>query len=116
LHIWLLGRSILRQNGKFAGNAIGVVCALILGPASEEFLFRGLLYKASFKLGGKAAAYLVPTILFRLLHTQYTPLYNLVLFPHDFVYVWLRDKTNSLLPPLALHYAIDTTSFLLEYL
>lgn len=87
-----------------------LLCHIVLvGPALEEALFRGLLF-ARFRAHGYVwSGALLSALLFALLHN------SRALMPHYFyvglVLAWLSHRAGSLWPPFALHSAWNALAF-----
>lgn len=82
----------------FAANF--VVVALI-APVVEELMFRGLGFAAVRDMFGATAAIVVTALAFGLAHGLVVGLPVLTIF--GAILAWLRLKTASLYPPIALH-------------
>ena len=90
----------------------------LLGPIIEEIFFRGFLYSALRKSIGVFWAILLSAFLFSILHTNilgFLPIMALGLF-----LAYLREKTNSLMPSIAVHIfhnsALAVMMFIVRYL
>ncbi|MEX2586516.1 MAG: CPBP family intramembrane glutamic endopeptidase [Actinomycetota bacterium] len=79
---------------------------LLLAPAIEEFVFRGVLLTGMASAWGQRSAGIVVTVIFTLLHLSEAHAYLPALLP-IFVIGWvtyrLRFSTGSILPGLAVH-------------
>ncbi len=75
----------------------------IIGPIFEELLFRGFMYEGiARKMGGQAAV-LLTSILFTLIHLQYSWSVLLLLFPLGLLLGYSRMYSKSLAVPITLH-------------
>ncbi len=80
-----------------------VISAMIalIGPIIEEIFFRGFLYSALKKSLNVTAAMVITACIFSLLHTNvlgFVPIVALGIF-----LAYLREKTGSLIPSIAVH-------------
>lgn len=85
---------------------VWVALVLLLAPAVEEFVFRGVMLTGMAAAWGQRAAGIVVTLTFTLLHLREAYAYLPALLP-IFLVGWvayrLRFKTGSILPGLAVH-------------
>jgi len=75
--------------------------AVVLAPAAEEFIFRGMLYPFVKQLGWPRLAWVGVSLAFALIHQDaatFAPLFVLAL-----ALTWLYEKTDNLLAPIAAH-------------
>ncbi len=102
---------------RFGPWATGLlfVMAVLMAPALEEAMFRGLLFPALRRRYGFALSAFVVTALFTALHAtqtgSYLPPLVGIAFCGWFLARW-RETTGSLWPPLALHVGFNLTAFL----
>ncbi len=80
---------------------LGFFSSVLIGPVSEEFFFRGLIYQ-SFKLLGKNYSMVISAIMWALIHpfgiARYTSIIiSGILLSH------MYDKTSSLILPILIH-------------
>ena len=73
-----------------------LVLAVLVGPFSEELLFRGWMYTSLRGSFGIVAAALVTSVLFALAHWESTHLYALAVFPVGLALVVIRERTGSI--------------------
>lgn len=96
-----------------------VLIAVVLAPAIEEFLFRGVMFTGMARSWGPVAAGIVVTILFGLLHIAdvagYWPALGVVTLAGGAMLL-VRLKTGSLLPAIALHTSYNLVQVLALYL
>ncbi len=90
----------LLQLGSPGRGAAVVLTVLVLGPLSEELLFRGFVYRYLCDTRGVTEAVLISSLLFALFHPG---IYALQVLLFGFLLALLRWRTGSLLPPLLLH-------------
>jgi len=99
-------------SSVFDRIALGVVTVL-LAPAAEELLFRGILYPAIKQRGMPVVAIIVTSILFGVMHLNvvtFIPLFVLSLFQ-----ILLYEKTDNLLAPITTHALFNAVNFFLLY-
>jgi membrane protease YdiL (CAAX protease family) len=89
-----------------------LLTVVIIGPACEEIVYRGLLWGGVEKLAGRWAAFGVSTLLFALAHFEFerTPLLLVVAIPIAVARLYtgrllasiVAHQINNLLPGIAL--------------
>jgi membrane protease YdiL (CAAX protease family) len=79
--------------------------AIIIAPVAEEFFFRGLVFSAAQKAGWPKTGWIGSSLLFAAIHGS-APVF-LPLFAFALVLVWLYQKTQGLLAPIAAHAAFN---------
>lgn len=72
-----------------------------LAPVVEELVFRGLLYGWLEGRWGARVAFVVSSLAFAAAHIELK--HVVLVLPLGFVFGWLRQRTNSLLPSVAAH-------------
>ena len=104
----------LRNSGSGAQLiSLGIV-TILLAPLAEELLFRGILYPAAKQLGFPRAALWGTSVLFAAIHFKvaiFIPLLLLAL-----LLVWLYEKTDNLLAPIAAHVTFNAVNFALFFI
>ena len=88
--------------------------AVIIAPMAEEFIFRGVLFSSIQKLGWPKCAWLVPSLLFALIHNN-APIF-VPLFAFALALTWLYQKTGGLLAPMLAHSLFNATNLVLLFL
>jgi membrane protease YdiL (CAAX protease family) len=91
---------------------LGIV-AILLAPAAEETLFRGILYPAIKQAGFPRIAFVGTALLFAAIHLNlvtFVPLFVLAL-----ILTFLYEKTDNLLAPIATHAIFNTVNFTMLY-
>ncbi len=104
---------IFRRGG--ATLVLLLVTAVLLAPALEETLFRGLLLPALRRQWKFWPAAVVVTAVFTGLHVAQTGAYLPALagiFACGLALAWLREQTGSLWPAIAFHMGFNSTPFL----
>ncbi len=87
---------------------------IVLAPVAEEVLFRGVLYPVIKQHGFPRAALWGTSVLFALIHFNvaiFVPLLMLAL-----LLVWLYEKTDNLLAPIAAHATFNAVNFAMFFL
>jgi membrane protease YdiL (CAAX protease family) len=96
---------------EFVGLGIIVI---FLAPVAEETLFRGVLYPAIKQFGFPRSALWGTSVVFALIHLNkatFAPLLLLAL-----LLVWLYEKTDNLLAPIAAHATFNAVNFAMFFL
>ena len=94
-----------------AAGATALAVSMCLVPIGEEVMFRGLLHTAVRDRFGLAAAIIVVSAGFALIHSlRY---HFLVLFSVGVVLALLRERTGSLLPPIIAHAGLNSVTILI---
>lgn len=111
-----LGLEILKYSDPFdrAGYGFGwVVLVICVQPAIfEELAFRGIVQSALLGVLGARHAIIVSAMMFAILHLSPAGLPHLVVI--GLALGWLRVKTGSLLPGMALHFVHNFLAVLAE--
>lgn len=104
-----LALTALRNSGTIPQFiALGIVTVL-LAPIAEELLFRGVLYPAVKQRGYPRAALWGTSALFAAIHFNVAIFVPLLLLA--VLLVWLYEKTDNLLAPIAAHVAFNAINF-----
>jgi hypothetical protein len=80
----------------------GFVC-LILAPAVEEIVYRGLLYVPLHRKLGKYGAILLSSLLWSYGHHSSSPSATIGTFIIGLILGWLYERSGSLIPPMVFH-------------
>ena len=98
---------------------IFAICALLVAPPLEEFLFRGMLYTGLARAWGPLGGATATTALFCLIHvpeaTHYWPGLGIIALV-SVVTIALRVRTGCLGPAIATHFAYNGVLVLASYL
>jgi membrane protease YdiL (CAAX protease family) len=93
-------------GGQYTGwlLALRIVGIVVLAPAAEELVFRGVLFSriAGTRLG-PAGAIVIPAVLFALVHVQYPPAEMMLVAVDGLFYGLVRWRTGSVFVPMLLH-------------
>ena len=84
------------------------VFAIVIAPAAEEFIFRGILFPFVKQLGFPKFAWIGVSLLFALIHhdlTIFIPLFVLAL-----ALTWLYEFTDNLFAPIFVHALFNATN------
>jgi len=90
------------------------VLAVLVAPAAEEMLFRGIMYPTIKQCGFPRAAWWVTSLLFAAAHVNWLSFLPLTVF--SMVLIYLYEKTESLWASITAHSVFNSANFfLLEY-
>lgn len=84
---------------------------VVAAPLLEEFVFRGFVFTGFRWRLGAVGAVLASTIPWALLHVQYEWVYILVTLGIGLILGYAREKSGSILVPLALHALSNIVAF-----
>lgn len=87
------------------------VSAIVLAPAAEEIIFRGILYPALRQQGRPQMALFVSSLLFASIHVNVMTF--LPLFVFALMLVWLVERTDGLLASITAHAVFNAVNFVL---
>lgn len=91
----------LRVTTGWLHRAILGVVTVLLAPAAEEFLFRGILYTWIKQAGFRRLAWWLSCLLFAAMHLNVMTFLPLLVLA--FILTALYEKTNNLLAPIIAH-------------
>lgn len=103
-------------DSSFAVRIAVGIFAVVSAPLVEEVIYRGVMYPAFARRFGQAAAILLVSALFLVVHAdQYAaaPAIMIPLGALSLALTWLRAYTGSLLPSFALHLLFNTVNVVL---
>ena len=119
--VWLLERLGIPPEPQAAERAIAlldpwlvVVAVVILAPIAEEVFFRGVVFNAFLREGGRWWAFIGSAALFSLIHLSLVSLVPIFLL--GLALAWVYDRTGSLLAPMAMHATVNGISVALALL
>jgi membrane protease YdiL (CAAX protease family) len=102
----------IRLPAQTAEQAIGLVepwlavlAIVILAPIAEEIFFRGVVFNALLREGGRRWAYLGSAALFAVIHLE--PISILPLFLLGLALAWVYERSRNLLAPMAMHATVN---------
>jgi membrane protease YdiL (CAAX protease family) len=100
---------VLRETESWGSGILLGLAAILVAPAAEEILFRGILYPAAKQWGFPRLAWWGTAVLFGAIHCNlatFLPLTILAL-----VLTWLYERTDNLLAPIAAHTLFNGLNF-----
>lgn len=107
-----LGMEVLPQAAEQAIATVEpwlvVLSVVILAPIAEEVFFRGVVFNALRREGGRRWAYLGSSVLFAIIHLSLVAV--LPLFLLGLALAWVYERTNNLLAPIAMHAVVNAIS------
>jgi|GEM_PF-136196 len=101
---------ILRQANTFLGRAVSFVGTVLIAPAGEEILFRGVLYPWAKRKFSQSAALWGTALLFGFIHVNLSSFIPLTLLA--VILVLLYEYTGNLLAPIAVHCVFNGANFI----
>ena len=91
-----------------------VVAIVIVAPIAEEVFFRGVVFNAWLREGGRRFAFIGSALLFAIIHVS---LLSLVpIFVLGLMLAWIYDRTGTLVAPIAMHATVNGISVALALL
>ena len=91
-----------------------IIAIVILAPIAEEIFFRGVVFNALLREGGRRWAYLASSVLFAVIHLSLVALVPIFLL--GLALAWVYERTNNLLAPIAMHATVNAISVALALL
>lgn len=104
-----LALTALRNSGTTPQFIVLGIATIFLAPLAEELLFRGVLYPAVKQRGYPRAALWGTSALFAAIHFNVAIFVPLLLLA--VLLVWLYEKTDNLLAPIAAHVTFNAINF-----
>ena len=100
----------------YAGSLISQICAsVIAAPVMEELLMRGVIYgRLKRGIRNRAAAALLGALVFGLFHGNVVQ--GVYAFLMGLFFIWVYDKSGSLLAPILAHMAANGSSILVQWI
>lgn len=118
---WLLERVGLPPEPETAERAIAfldpilvVLAVVILAPIAEEVFFRGIVFNAWLREGGRRSALIGSSALFAIIHLSLVSLVPIFLL--GLALAWVYQRSGSLLAPMAMHATVNGISVALALL
>jgi membrane protease YdiL (CAAX protease family) len=119
--VWLLEQIGQAPEPQAAERAIElldpwlvVLSVVILAPIAEEVFFRGVVFNAWLREGGRRWAFIGSAVLFAAIHLSLVSL--LPIFILGLFLAWVYERTGSLLAPIAMHATVNGISVALAFL
>jgi membrane protease YdiL (CAAX protease family) len=113
--VWLLQSFGFEPEPQAAERAIALVdpwlvvlSIVILAPIAEEVFFRGVVFNAWRREGGRRWAFIGSSILFAIIHISVVAL--LPIFLLGLALAWIYERTGNLLAPIAMHATVNGIS------
>lgn len=100
---------VLRVTQSWADRLLLGLSAILVAPAAEEILFRGILYPATKRLGFPGLALWGTSVLFGAIHLNLVTFVPLTVLALGLC--WLYEKTNNLLAPISAHALFNAVNF-----
>lgn len=91
-----------------------ILLVVVIGPVTEELVFRGALFSALERRWGPGIAVVVPSLLWALLHFQYEPWLMASIAGSGILLAMIRWRSGSLYVPIALHAAANSLDLILR--
>jgi uncharacterized protein len=96
-----------------AGRALTVVLAVLVAPPTEEFFYRGVLFRSIRDRLGFWPGALLSAVIFGLVHYVPAPWPNAVLLQSVMVFTglgfaWIYERRGTIVAPIAAHMAFNT--------
>ena len=96
-------------------NPVLVVLAIVVAaPIAEEIFFRGVVFNAWLREGGRRLAFIGSAVLFAVIHVSLVSL--LPIFVLGLMLAWIYDRTGTLVAPIAMHATVNGISVALALL
>jgi len=119
--VWVLERLGIAAEPQAAERAIQILdpwlvilAVVILAPIAEEVFFRGVVFNAWLREGGRRWAFIGSSALFALIHASIVALVPIFLL--GLALAWIYQRTGNLLAPIAMHAMVNGVSVALALL
>ena len=114
----LIGVDVTTQAAEQAISLVDpwvvLVAFVIMAPIAEEVFFRGVVFNAWLREGGRRWAFIGSSALFALIHLSLVLLVPLFLL--GLALAWVYQRTGNLLAPIAMHATVNGISVALALL
>jgi membrane protease YdiL (CAAX protease family) len=104
----------LRMASSWAQRLAAGVVTILVAPAGEEILFRGILYPTIKQAGFRQLALWVTSLAFAAIHLNVVTFVPLLVL--SILLTLLYEKTSNLLAPITAHSAFNAVQFVLLYI
>ncbi|HEX7067969.1 MAG TPA: type II CAAX endopeptidase family protein [Candidatus Limnocylindria bacterium] len=91
-----------------------VLAIVVIAPIAEEVFFRGVVFNAWLREGGRRFAFIGSAFLFAVIHVSLLSL--LPIFALGLMLAWIYDRTGTLVAPIAMHATVNGISVALAFL
>jgi membrane protease YdiL (CAAX protease family) len=96
-------------------NPVLVVLAIVVvAPIAEEIFFRGVVFNAWLREGGRRFAFIGSAVLFAVIHVSLVSL--VPIFVLGLMLAWIYNRTGTLVAPIAMHATVNGISVALALL
>jgi membrane protease YdiL (CAAX protease family) len=119
--LWVLDALGIQADAQAAEQALNVVepwlavlAIVILAPIAEELFFRGVVYNAWLREGGRRYALVGSAALFAVIHLSLVAIVPIFLL--GLALAWIYRRTANLLAPIAMHATVNGISVALALL
>lgn len=119
--VWVLESLGIAAEPQAAERAIQILdpwlvilAVVILAPIAEEVFFRGVVFNAWLREGGRRWAFIGSSALFALIHASIVALVPIFLL--GLALAWIYQRTGNLLAPIAMHAVVNGVSVALALL
>ncbi len=85
-----------------------VLAVVVLAPIAEELFFRGIVFNAWLREGGRRWAYVGSAALFAAIHLSFVSVVPIFLL--GLALAWVYERTRNLLAPIAMHATVNGIS------
>jgi membrane protease YdiL (CAAX protease family) len=103
-----IGIGLIATSAQPTAIALWFFGSAILAPLTEEIIFRGILHSALRRHCGFIPAALLGSLIFALVHQEFTPWWLIHKFLMGYINVYLLEKTGSIVPGIINHVLINT--------
>ncbi|HJP71839.1 MAG TPA: type II CAAX endopeptidase family protein [Candidatus Limnocylindria bacterium] len=90
------------------------IAIVVVAPIAEEIFFRGVVFNAWLREGGRRFAFVGSALLFAIIHVSLLSL--LPIFALGLMLAWIYDRTGTLVAPIAMHATVNGISVALAFL
>jgi membrane protease YdiL (CAAX protease family) len=104
---------LFTKAGSKVSTAYLIFFAVILAPAAEEFIFRGILYPFIKQLGFPKLSLIGVSLAFASIHGSLVVV--LPLFVFALAQTWLYEKTDCLLAPMITHSVFNLANLVIMF-
>lgn len=102
-HLTMLPNIMEQTFNNLLSSWLGILTVAVIGPVTEELLFRGAITKALLKSYSPTKAILISSLFFGVFH--FNPSQIVSAFLLGLLLTWVYVKTQSLLPCILMHIA-----------
>ena len=106
----LLNRFCFGKSAEASSGFSAFLLLCVLGPVTEEILYRGLVYERSLRFLPETGAILLNSLLFAVAHGS--PVQMAVAFAAGLLFSLARKKTGTVTAPLIMHILLNLSVFL----